>query len=345
MKSVYILIITFFSFTLVNAQNFKGQWKGSFSDGSNPAVNWAGNDCDYVLDIETHGGDVSGYSYTYFTAGGKKYYTICEIAGTINKQSHYIEVRETKRIKTNVPFNIRNCLQVHKLTYFKQGENETLEGNWIPVPQSEGDCGFGITKLNRRTLSASYPGYQKSIAAEKSPAKTSPVTKTVPKSPVKKAPSVAKTQPKTNTETVLKKSDIPKELSIDSSPSSIKPILNNNIDYRKRSRNLMKTITVTNKTIKIDLYDNGEIDGDSISLFFNDKLVLSNQRLSDKAVSLTLNINDNPEVNELIMYAENLGTIPPNTALMVVTDGKMRYEVRIDSDLNKSGVIHFILKE
>jgi hypothetical protein len=44
------------------------------------------------------------------------------------------------------------------------------------------------------------------------------------------------------------------------------------------------------------------------------------------------------------MYAENLGTIPPNTALMVVTDGSNRYEVRIASDLEKSGVIRFIHK-
>jgi len=49
-------------------------------------------------------------------------------------------------------------------------------------------------------------------------------------------------------------------------------------------------------------------------------------------------------MNELVMYAENLGTIPPNTALMVVTDGTKRYEVRITSDLKKSGAIHFIHK-
>ena len=45
------------------------------------------------------------------------------------------------------------------------------------------------------------------------------------------------------------------------------------------------------------------------------------------------------------MYAENLGTIPPNTALMVITDGHHRYEVRITSDLEKSGVIRFMQKE
>jgi hypothetical protein len=45
------------------------------------------------------------------------------------------------------------------------------------------------------------------------------------------------------------------------------------------------------------------------------------------------------------MYADNLGSIPPNTALMVVTDGNKRYEVRITSDLQKSGTIRFIRKK
>jgi hypothetical protein len=44
------------------------------------------------------------------------------------------------------------------------------------------------------------------------------------------------------------------------------------------------------------------------------------------------------------MYADNLGSIPPNTALMVITDGEKRYEVRISSDLKKSGTIRFVHK-
>ena len=356
MKSLLLFFILTVSYNLVFAQNFTGQWKGSFSDDSGPATNWAGNDCDYVLEIEAKGSKVTGFSYTYFTAEGKKFYTICEIEGFINKKSRYIEVRETKRIKTNVPYNIRNCFQVHKLTYFKEGDNETLDGNWIPVPESEKGCGFGLTKLNRRNLTANYPGYKKSTNVlnptakaapiKKSPEKEFPITKVPTKPSIAKKPTVSeKLKPKSHNETVLNKPDIKKEMSIDSNPSAIKPALKTQLEYKKRSLNLMKTISVSHKTIRIDLYDNGEIDGDSISLFFNDRLVLSNQRLSDKAVSLTLSINENPEVNELIMYAENLGTIPPNTALMVVTDGKMRYEVRIDSDLKRSGVIHFILKE
>ena len=92
------------------------------------------------------------------------------------------------------------------------------------------------------------------------------------------------------------------------------------------------------------MYDNGEIDGDSVSVFYNGSLLVSHKRLSDKPIILTLPLNKSIEVNELTMYAENLGTIPPNTALMVVTDGDKRYEVRITSDTEKNGTIAFVHK-
>jgi hypothetical protein len=72
---------------------------------------------------------------------------------------------------------------------------------------------------------------------------------------------------------------------------------------------------------------------------------LSEKRLSEKPISLLLTIEDNDDVNELVMFAENLGVIAPNTALMIVTDGPNRYEVRISSDLEKSGVIRFVRKK
>jgi len=115
--------------------------------------------------------------------------------------------------------------------------------------------------------------------------------------------------------------------------------------FEKRNSELIRTIEINNPTFKVDLYDNGDIDGDSISLFYNGKLLLSHKKLSDKPLTLTLDAsNDNDEPNELIMYAENLGSIPPNTALMIVTDGDKRYEIRIASDLKKSGSIRFVHK-
>ena len=104
---------------------------------------------------------------------------------------------------------------------------------------------------------------------------------------------------------------------------------------------MVNTIKISEPVFQVDLYDNGEIDGDSISVFFNGKLVLSHQRLTDKPITLTLSLDKNLPQNIITMYAENLGTIPPNTALMIVRDGDKRYEVRMESDMGKSGTVIF----
>ena len=116
--------------------------------------------------------------------------------------------------------------------------------------------------------------------------------------------------------------------------------------FEKRARNVLKTIDVgSSEEIKVDFYDNGEIDGDTISVFFNDKLILSRQRLTDKPLSVMIKLDPGRDMNELVMYADNLGSIPPNTALMVaVIDGK-RNEVYITSTEKSSGTIRFRRKE
>ena len=97
--------------------------------------------------------------------------------------------------------------------------------------------------------------------------------------------------------------------------------------------------------IKVDFYDNGEIDGDSISVFFNDQLLGSNLRLSARSVHLDLKLDTLKEVNTLSMFANNMGSIPPNTALMLISDGKKRYEVRLSSSLDKTGAIRIRRKK
>ncbi|MGB4844096.1 MAG: hypothetical protein WBP16_06510 [Ferruginibacter sp.] len=354
-KIVPFLFIVFLS-TSVYAQNFTGQWKGEFIDRSTSFVGWGGDRCEYVLEIECKGSNVTGYSYTYFSDGGKRYYTICKLTGKLNKKSKYIEITEIERTKTNVPVNIRNCFQIHKLTYFQKDDEQILEGTWVPALNQEGDCGFGSTLLSRRVLKKNPEYYNNTIT--KKPTTKPPVAKTVPK----KTPTspVAKAKPKEPIKKTDTKPDpsvsagvIKKNATEEKSPEET----TNNLPipekvekkttdprYEKRNSDLIKTIEIDNKTFNVNLYDNGEIDGDSISLFFNGNLILSHKKLSDKPISLTLNVDDTREVNELIMYAENLGTIPPNTALMVVNDGDNRYEVRISSDLQKSGVIRFVHK-
>ncbi len=346
MKKIVPVLLLFFISTSLSAQDFTGQWKGEFIDKSTTFAGWGGDRCEYVLEIECRGTKVTGYSYTYFSDGGKRYYTICKLVGRLNKASKYIEVTEIERTKTNVPITIRNCFQIHKLTYFKSDDDETVEGTWVPAPNQQGDCGFGTTILSRRMLKKN-PALTNPITKKSTPQQ--PIVKSTPKKQVKK-PTV-KSEPVTTpkTDPVVKEADKKNPDVVVSNPNNIPPVLTQTETkkitdprFEKRNNDLIKTIEIDNESFTVDLYDNGEIDGDSISLFFNGNLILSHKKLSDKAIRLTLDVDNNRDLNELIMYAENLGTIPPNTALMVVNDGDNRYEVRISSDLQKSGVIRFI---
>ncbi|MBS1626306.1 MAG: OmpA family protein [Bacteroidetes bacterium] len=97
-------------------------------------------------------------------------------------------------------------------------------------------------------------------------------------------------------------------------------------------------------SVKIDFYDDGLFDYDSISVFYNKHLVIHNQLLqTDKPLSFTASINNNPNNNILILFAENLGQQPPNTALVIITDatGK-RTAVELTSDLQNNAVIQFV---
>nr|MBA2762715.1 hypothetical protein [Segetibacter sp.] len=102
---------------------------------------------------------------------------------------------------------------------------------------------------------------------------------------------------------------------------------------------LVKTITTSAKEIKIDLYDNGEIDGDTISVYDNNKLIISKKGLTDKAITFTIKSDENVSTHEFVMVAENLGSIPPNTALMVITAGAKRYELFVTSTEQKNAVV------
>jgi len=108
---------------------------------------------------------------------------------------------------------------------------------------------------------------------------------------------------------------------------------------RKRNNELVKTIYTSAKEIKIDLYDNGDIDGDTISVYDNNKLIISKKGLTDKPISFTIKADENVSSHEFVMVAENLGSIPPNTALMIITAGGKRYELFVTSTEQKNAVV------
>ena len=113
------------------------------------------------------------------------------------------------------------------------------------------------------------------------------------------------------------------------------------IRLNKRSFQILQTIEFTGPSIKIDIYDNGQVDGDIISIYLNDKLLLPSKMLTAEPISMIIETADNKEYYDLIMYAESMGKIPPNTALMIVTTSTNRYEVHITSSEQTSGVVRF----
>lgn len=118
-----------------------------------------------------------------------------------------------------------------------------------------------------------------------------------------------------------------------------------NNEYKKREKVVADEIMVDSDSLKIDFYDNGEIDGDSISIFYNDKLIAFNRILTTKSVHIDLVLDPEKEINEITMFADNLGTIPPNTALMIISDTKRRYEVRLTSNLERSATVRIKRKK
>lgn len=121
------------------------------------------------------------------------------------------------------------------------------------------------------------------------------------------------------------------------------PVINK--EYAARQNVVQKEIEVSSDSVQVDFYDNGEIDGDSISVFFNDQLLGANLMLSTKSIHMNIKLDTTKEYNQLSMFANNLGSIPPNTALMLISDGKNRWEVRLTSDLGKTGAVRIKRKK
>ena len=110
-------------------------------------------------------------------------------------------------------------------------------------------------------------------------------------------------------------------------------------EFKIREKIIATDIPITGDSIELRFYDNAEIDGDSISLFLNNKLIFQHIRLTAAAYTIKLPVNELNENNELVMVAENLGSIPPNTSYMLAIVNDKRYEAMLKSTEESSAVI------
>lgn len=114
---------------------------------------------------------------------------------------------------------------------------------------------------------------------------------------------------------------------------------------REKSNVLAQEIKVDSGIVNIEFYDNGQIDGDTISVYVNDRPVVYKQLLRTQPVSMTLQVDSKRAVQDVVMVGENLGTIPPNTALMIVTANNKRFQLYLTADEKKNALVRFIYEK
>ena len=107
----------------------------------------------------------------------------------------------------------------------------------------------------------------------------------------------------------------------------------------------IQEIKVDTGTIHLSFYDNGEIDGDTISVMLNKTVLVSKQRLAAKPINVDIKVDLENAEQEITMVAENLGSIPPNTALLIVKAGKKKYQLYLKSTGAKNAQVRFIYRK
>jgi hypothetical protein len=244
------------------------------------------------------------------------------------------------------------CIMTCFLQYTKNGNEEFLEGTYISMNTTDSsDCGRGTVFLRKVPTSDFFKEpflverekeKKKPLASNKPPARVTPkpgVKKNPPaQSPGKKpdSPVAGSTRPIEPKVVEKKRDEDPsRELKRPTQPLVIPPVLKN------RENEIVKVFTVNTREITVSLYDNGTIDKDTVSVYLNKKQVVYKKMLSLSPIILTIQLDDDNDYQELVMVAENLGEIPPNTSLMVVKAGNQQFEARITSNEQKNAVVVF----
>lgn len=116
---------------------------------------------------------------------------------------------------------------------------------------------------------------------------------------------------------------------------------NRNKEFSKRKIVSSKEWSVKRSNIVLQIWDNNKEDGDIISLKFNDTWILTNFLLTKQKYTIKLELKGKD--NQLLLFAENLGSIPPNTAAISIDDDELVRTFMLNSDMSKSESVKIIL--
>lgn len=106
----------------------------------------------------------------------------------------------------------------------------------------------------------------------------------------------------------------------------------------KRSNQVFSHLRLKTNKVTLLIMDYGTIDNDTVTVFYNDKIIADAIRLTHTAAEFELEI-DPSKRNELTFVANNLGDVPPNTARITLIADDKRYNYRLFSDEQTNAVI------
>lgn len=343
---ILILIIAFFFAEKTIAQMITGTWKGKI------------NRQKVEIKIIQKGDSLTGTSYYYESPNNYKRYSIAGYFDANTNEAVWwddqlLEEKSTKFSITNpgkMPMLSRanfNCpggsrMMLDGKTVTKENDRDIkgevhMDKTYQSVFEDEWDF-----VIDNYTIGANDPDIIdsiKNLIAVAKPKVENPVTTTPEKKAIKPDPPI-----KTKTEEKPIVKSVPIKKVVKPVPVITEPIQTPTIEEKfvARKKTFTKEIPISGDSLELRFYDNGEIDGDSISLFLNNKLIFQHIRLTAAAYTIKLAISELDDINELTMVAENLGSIPPNTSYMVAIVNEQRYDAYLASSEGESAMIRLV---
>jgi hypothetical protein len=350
---LFLLLLVPLSSVTSFSQNISGIWKGYFRSGSGET---------YKLEFQilnNYSYTTTGVSYSYLDV---RFYGKATMTGNYMKNSKRLRIREIRTVEVKSLTGGGTCIMNYDLEYSRSGKEEFLEGTYLGRNENPlsvdtsfwGDCGKGTVFLRKVVESDFYlepflrnrttrtnpnpPLVNRDLPKTNNPVTTKPPVITRPA-----APKTNTGNPKTNVPATPKIDPVEKEptVTVKEDPPKKQVTLPTPNVLKTRANELVKTIIVTDENVTVKLYDNGVIDDDTISVYLDKKLILSQKRLTTNALVIKLKMDEENEEHELVMVAENLGRIPPNTSLMVIEAGTQRFTVQITSTEQKNAMVRF----
>lgn len=320
-----------------------GVWRGFFTSGSG----FFQEKYKYEVQIgQLSNNGLKGVTYSYRTT---VFYGKANVAGMYTPSTKNVILKENKLIEVKMASGDA-CLMTCYLEYSKAGNTEILEGTFTSInTQTKSDCGSGRVYLEKVTESDFYKeDFVKDYETrKKTPAQRIIIQKTEKKDKIKQKdpPVIVKRNP-------VKKDDLAKKdppaVPVPNAPviidgDKMKPIEEPKTpvakELKERENTVAKVIHAEGDEIQIDLYDNGQIDDDTVTVYHNKQVVAWKKRLCHQPITIKIKVDPQHPRNEFVMVADNLGTIPPNTALMRITVGKQHFDVFLTSSFQKNAVV------